>query len=47
MLNGVADQDKPYYWGSRILMVALAILILLFVKKAWGKYSNKNEMLAE
>jgi NSS family neurotransmitter:Na+ symporter len=47
MLNGVADQDKPYYWGSRILMVALAILLLLMVKKAWKKYSIKKEFQAE
>jgi NSS family neurotransmitter:Na+ symporter len=47
MLNGVADQDKPYYWGSRILMVALAILLLLMVKKAWKKYSIKKEIQAE
>jgi NSS family neurotransmitter:Na+ symporter len=47
MLNGVADQDKPYYWGSRILMVVLAILLLLMVKKAWKKYSVKNEFQAE
>ena len=47
MLNGVADQDKPYYWGSRILMVALAILLLLMVKKAWKKHSIKNEIQAK
>ena len=46
-LNEVADQDKPYYWGSRILMVALAILLLLMVKKAWKKYSIKKEIQAE
>jgi neurotransmitter:Na+ symporter, NSS family len=47
MLDGVADQDKPYYWGSRILMIVLAILILLFVRKAWQKYSLRDAIKAE
>lgn len=41
LLHGVADNNIPYIWGTRILLIFLAGLILYFVKLAWKrKYNN-------
>ncbi|NUN08571.1 MAG: sodium-dependent transporter [Ignavibacteriaceae bacterium] len=41
MLHGVSEDNIPYIWGTRFLMLILAGLILFFVKLAWDrKYKN-------
>jgi neurotransmitter:Na+ symporter, NSS family len=37
MLKGVPEQNIPYIWGSRALMVILLIGLLLMVKIAWKR----------
>jgi predicted transporter len=41
-LKNVPAENVPYVWGSRLLMVAMAIGILVLVKFAWKK-RRQNE----
>jgi hypothetical protein len=41
-LKNVPAENVPYIWGSRLLMVAMAIGILFLVKFAWKK-RRENE----
>lgn len=40
LLEKVASANIPYIWGSRALMVILAVILLLMVKKAWRKHNK-------
>ncbi|MDP2363470.1 MAG: sodium:calcium symporter, partial [Ignavibacteria bacterium] len=42
MLHNVAPENVPYIWGARILMVTIAVLLILMVKKAWD--NNHSEV---
>ncbi|PJA97917.1 MAG: sodium:calcium symporter, partial [Ignavibacteriales bacterium CG_4_9_14_3_um_filter_30_11] len=42
LLEGVNEVDKPYYWGSRALMVVIFISLILLVRKAWQKSQKKE-----
>ena len=37
MLEGVSEVNKPYYWGSRTLMIVIFIGLILLVRKAWKR----------
>ena len=43
MLANTAPENVPYIWGSRIMMVTIAVLIILMVKKAWA--NKQKEMV--
>lgn len=43
LLENVNPENIPYIWGSRVLMLTIAILILLMVKKAWANNNHKQE----
>ena len=40
LLEKAARANIPYIWGSRALMVILAVILLLMVKKAWRKHNK-------
>ena len=40
MLKNVPAENVPYIWGSRILMLAIALGILYLVKKAWTNHKE-------
>jgi NSS family neurotransmitter:Na+ symporter len=42
MLHNVAPENVPYIWGARILMVSVAVILILLVKKAWE--NNHSEV---
>jgi len=45
LLEGVEEVNKPYYWGSRTLMVVIFICLILLIRKAWqlrAKEENLN-----
>ena len=42
MLHNVAAENVPYIWGARILMVSVAVILILMVKKAWE--NNHSEV---
>ena len=42
LLEGVNPEDHAAYWGSRALMAAIFIGLLLMVRKAW-----KNHIMAQ
>jgi hypothetical protein len=46
-LEGVPEENIPFYWGSRILMLLLFAGIIYLVKKAWSNHADdelvKNE----
>lgn len=37
LLKGVPEENQPYIWGARLLMLAISALILFLVKLAWDK----------
>jgi len=41
LLQNAVPENIPYIWGARILMVAIAVILMLMVKKAWG--NNHSE----
>jgi hypothetical protein len=41
-LQNAVPENVPYIWGARILMAAIAIILMLMVKKAWE--NNHNEV---
>ncbi len=40
LLKNVPAENVPYIWGSRILMLAIALGILYLVKKAWTNHKE-------
>lgn len=42
MLHNVAEENVPYIWGARILMVIVALILIWMVKKAWD--NNHSEV---
>jgi SNF family Na+-dependent transporter len=40
LLKNASPENVPYIWGSRILMIVIAVLILLLVRKAWINHSK-------
>ncbi len=42
MLKNAAAQNIPFIWASRGMMVLLFVVILLLVKKAWERHSDKG-----
>jgi SNF family Na+-dependent transporter len=44
LLENAVPENVPYIWGARILMVAIAIILMLMVKKAWAN-NNHNEVI--
>ncbi len=45
LLEGVSDVNKPYYWGSRTLMLVIFIGLILLVKKAWNGRMKENNIV--
>lgn len=41
LLKGVPEENQPYIWGARLLMLAISALILFLVKLAWDKKELK------
>ncbi|HCY76417.1 MAG TPA: sodium:calcium symporter [Ignavibacteriales bacterium] len=41
-LENVVPENVPYIWGARVLMVAIAVIFMLMVKKAWE--NNHSEV---
>jgi SNF family Na+-dependent transporter len=41
-LHNAAPENVPYIWGARILMLTIAVILMLMVKKAWE--NNHNEV---
>lgn len=42
LLSNAADENIPYIWGSRALMVLLAAGLIYLVKKAWSNHSSEE-----
>lgn len=42
MLKGVAEENVPYVWGARILMLSLFIGICYLISKAWKNHKQTN-----
>ncbi len=42
LLENAAPENVPYIWGARILMITVAVLIILMVKKAWENNNHKE-----
>ena len=42
ILHNVAEENVPYIWGARILMVIVALILIWMVKKAWD--NNHSEV---
>lgn len=42
LLQNTVPENIPYIWGARILMIAIAVILMLLVKKAWE--NNYNEV---
>lgn len=43
LLENANPENVPYIWGARILMITIAVLIVLMVKKAWAN-NNHSEV---
>ena len=41
-LENAPPENVPYIWGARVLMISIAIILMLLVKKAWE--NNYNEV---
>jgi SNF family Na+-dependent transporter len=35
LLQNAVPENVPYIWGARVLMIAIAVILMLLVKKAW------------
>jgi SNF family Na+-dependent transporter len=44
LLENVSPENVPYIWGARILMITVAAVIILMVKKAWA-INNHNKVI--
>jgi len=44
LLENVSPENVPYIWGARILMITVAAVIILMVKKAWA-INNHNKVM--
>ena len=42
LLENAPPENVPYIWGARVLMISIAIILMLLVKKAWE--NNYNEV---
>jgi SNF family Na+-dependent transporter len=37
LMKGKEEADRPYLWGARVMIVALLLVMLLLIRKAWSK----------
>jgi hypothetical protein len=37
MMNGVPEEDVPYLWVARLLMVAMAVIGIVLIKRSWHR----------
>lgn len=44
LLENAKPENVPYIWGARILMITVAVVIILMVKKAWSN-NHHNEVI--
>jgi SNF family Na+-dependent transporter len=42
-LHNVAPENVPYIWGARMLMVAIALVLIYMVKKGWENNHSEVE----
>jgi len=42
LLHNVPQENIPYIWGSRVLMVVIAVVLVLMIKKAWANNHNNE-----
>jgi SNF family Na+-dependent transporter len=47
MMEGVADADKPYILGARIVMVAGFLVLCLLVRQAWRRRARAESEVGE
>ena len=43
LLENAVPENVPYIWGARILMIAIVLILILMVKKAWENNYNEVE----
>ena len=46
VMSKVPEANVPYLWGARIMMIAITLTFALFIKHAWDKKSEKEEVKA-
>jgi SNF family Na+-dependent transporter len=44
-LEGVSEENKPFIWGVRIMLLAILLALLILVKIAWNKRKIKEEKI--
>ena len=42
LLEGVSEENKPFIWGVRIMLLAFLLALIILIKIAWNKRKNKE-----
>jgi SNF family Na+-dependent transporter len=47
LMTGKDPAHRPYLWGARVMIVALVLVMLLLIRKAWNKKKNEKAEVPE
>ena len=47
LMKGKEPAHRPYLWGARVMIVALLLVMLLLIRKAWNKKKNEKAEVPE
>ena len=46
-MTGKDPAHRPYLWGARVMIVALLLVMLLLIRKAWNKKKGQKAEVQE
>jgi len=47
LMTGKDPAHRPYLWGARVMIVALLLVMLLLIRKAWNKKKGQKAEVRE
>jgi len=47
LMTGKDPANRPYLWGARVMIVALLLIMLLLIRKAWNKKKGEQAEVQE